>query len=508
MSDINGPNCQRRSLLKTVSALGTVGVLGSRAVQGQPADKQLPDTYSQYGTDGDSFHDPVYFRHLADLPAARRQVRQYERNGEKSAILTPHLREYVANTSQETLDITVTTTGRRAKRQSEGSFRRTLHGWEPTPGEVEQLRNYGKLRYVPEIASTKVGLSDVRLDDVREVADLGFALEIGHDPTVHRSGSNSQVSATTTRPSADDLRGSSHSDFDGVSHSLSSDLRIGYFNSGYAYGDGGDATDWSKNWAESQGINTSLAKDFTGLGTWKDASATHGTNVMDATAFMLDGKTTGSAHHVPLRVYDTSEGVKASEWRSAIEYALTKDIPASVTALETAANEPYCTSALCEELDSYTSAGYAMTVATGNDNKSSEVCHPATSYHAISVGGYFGSCSSGYSCDQGSNYGVIDYYADRYGIAYCKWCRTDWGNYAFQPDVYSAYEYNTDAGEDIAGTSYASPIVGAGTALHASANGPISYYDHINKYHKMSDHTVCPSDSSQQGDVLNVPELV
>lgn len=508
MSDEDKLNYRRRGVLKSAGALGAVGVLGSRVAQGQPTDKQLPNTYSQHGTDGDSFRDPAYFRHIADLSAARRLVRQYERSGKRSALLTPHLREQLEKSNQERVDITVTTTGRRARYTSNGSFGRTLHGWQPAPGEVEQLRSYGTVRYVPEVASTKVGLSSVQVDDVAEIADLGFVLEIGHDPEVRLRETNSQLSTTATPPSADDLRSSSHSDFDGVSHSLDSGLKIGCFNLGYAYGDGGHATEWSKNWAESQGIDTGLAKDFTGAGSWKSSDATHGTNVMDATAFMLDGKTTSSSHHVPLRVYDTSEDIKASEWRNAIEYAVKNDIPASVTALETAANEPYCTSTLCEELDSYTSAGYAMTVATGNDDESSEVCHPATSYHAIGVGGYFGSCSGGYSYDQNSNYGSIDYYADNYDTAYCKWCHTDWGDYGFQPNVYSAYEYDTDASVTIAGTSYASPIVGAGTAIHASANGPISYYDHVRKYHEMSNYTVCPSESSQQGDVLNVPNLV
>lgn len=495
----------RRTVLKSIVAAGTVGGFTVGTARGQPADKRLPSTYDRHGTAGDSFEDPAYFRHLADLPVTRQLLDRYERSGDVSQILTPELQRRLRETDRERVDVTVSTTGRPTTLTTDGPFERTLYGWEPTPGELSRLREFGSIRFAPDIASTKVGLSGVDTDDITPLADLPFVLEVGYDPEV-RAPTNSVTTASET--TADDLRSSSHSDFDSVSHTLDSGLKIGCFNLGYAYGDGGDTTDWSKNWAESQGIDTGLAKDFTGNGTWKEYDHDHGTNVMDTTAYMLEGRTSSSSHHVPLRVYDINDSdIKASEWRNAIEYALKKDIPASVTSLETAANEGYCPSTLCEELDSYTSAGYAMTVATGNDNKESEVCHPATSYHAISVGGYNGSCSGGYSCDGASNYGTIDYYYDPRDIPYCKYCYNSYGDNKFQPDVYSCYEFQTDAGNVIAGTSFASPVVGAGTAIHASANGAISYYDHLLKYHDMNNYVVCPSGSSEEGDVLNVPDL-
>lgn len=508
MTEESSHNTGRRAVLGTIGSIGTVGLVGKRA-RATPASKETPETYARHGTLGETFEDPVNFRHLADTTAAQRRWDRYERTGDRGEILTPHLQNFLSDGSGE-VDITVTTTGRRSTVRSNGPFSRTINGWEPTPAEVKQLAEYGDIRFVPSVISTKVGLANVAIEDLSELAELPFVLELGYDPKVRQAGNASVTTSSVSVPTIDDLKTSSHCDFDSVFSSLNSDIRIGYFSGGYPYEDGGSTTSFSKNWAESQGIDTGLCKDFTSSGGWQDAD-NHAANVLDTTAYMLDGKTDGD-HHVVLRTYDGD--VSASEWRNAIEYAVTNDIPASVTALETAANEPYCTSTLCEELDSYSSAGYVMTAATGNDDKTDEVLHPATSYHCIGVGGYLGSCSGGYEewsdpdYDFGSNYGYIDYYSNNFGTAYCTWCYEDDGGYGFKGNVYSAYSFTTDAGNEISGTSFASPVAGAGAALNASAKGSMSYDNRVDLYDSMSDVSVCPDEASRNGDVLNAPELV
>lgn len=504
MSDNSSFRGTRRTVLQTVGAFGTIGTVGSRIVSGQPTEKETPDSYDQHGTQGNSFSDPAYFRHISDLGSANRRINQYERSGNWELLLTHSLRKKISESNEDQINITVTTTGQRSKFSTNGPFERTLYGWTPAPGEIKRLSQFGEVIQIPDVASTKVGISNVAIDDLSKLADLPFVLEIGHDPEIQPAN----TSLTTTSSSQyhiDDLKTSSHSEFDTVSQSVTSDIRIGYFHMGYEYGDGGQTTPYTKNWAEKQGIDKNLAKSFMSDCSWKDGRP-HGMMVADTTAYMLSRLIEGGSTHVPLKVDDYSQTVTASVWRDALDYALKNDIPVGVTSHETAENEPYCTSTLCEELDSYTSAGYAMTVATGNDSSSTEVCHPATSYHAISVGGYSDQCSGGYERDSNSNYAEIEYYNDTYDTPYCSWCHNDWGDYKFQPDVYSSYSFETD-GDNISGTSVSSPVVASGTAVHAAAYGPTDYYDHIRKYHNMSNQAVCPSGASKKGGVLHAPDL-
>lgn len=435
------------------------------------------------------------------MPAIKRQLDAYERTGEPGHLLTADLARKLEDVSGGTVGITVSTCGERAEITSRGQFGRQLHGWRPTADEVAELKKYGDVINVPEVISTKVALSNVAVDALSKIAALDFVLEIGHNPTINvRTGTEDGVSTEAT-PTADDLNTSSYSDFDSVVYDITTLTQVGVIGTGYP-----DRTDWSKTWAESIGIDTNKAKDFVGSD-WR-TGLEHGTNCADTVAYMVNDGDPESNFIVSLKVWDDDNNeVVTSAFANAIEYALTNDIPICSTSIETHANEGTCPSTLCDELESYCSAGYMITCATGNDSLETEVCHPATSYYTIGVGGYNGSCSGGYSRDGASNYGDILYHDRNFNTTYCSWCYNAAGEWGFKPDVYSCYQFNTDAGNTIAGTSFAAPVVAAGGAVHHSIYGSTSYSTHRSKYHGMDNHLVCPSDSSELGDVLHVPDL-
>lgn len=491
----------RRRFLHGVGVVASLSAVGASSAVASPAEKRTPDPYPKTGS-GPSFESDAYFRHISELPSVKRQLRAYEKTGEIGHLLTRDLQRKLAESTSQTLDLTVSTCGERVEMYSKGQFGRLLHGWRPTDAEVGELRKYGDVVFVPDVVSTKVGLSDVAVEDIPKIAALDFVLEIGHDPVLQFPDDETNgISTQSSTPTADDLKTSSHNSFDSETYDLTTYTQVGVIGTGYP-----SSTSWSKNWAEYIGIDTNKAKDFV-ESDWRNGLK-HGTDCTDTVAYMLKEGDPESNLMVPLKVYDTSNyEVVTSAFRSAIDYATKNDIPICSTSVETAANEGTCPSTLCEELDSYCSAGYMITCATGNDDLETEVCHPATSYFTIGVGGYNGSCTGGYSCDANSNYGTILYYDDNFNTTYCSWCYNAAGQQSFQPDVYACYSFNTDAGNNIAGTSFAAPVVAAGGAVHHSVHGATSYSTHRSKYHGMNNHTVCPSGSSESGDVLHVPDL-
>jgi hypothetical protein len=504
--------------MKTIGGFGTLSIVGGRNVQGQPEQKERPNTYDKRGTQGTSFEDPAYFRHVADLPSARGRLRRYERTGETASLLTPHLHQKIQTMGLETVDIQVQTTGRRNRIVSNGPYGRQLFGWQPTPNETKRLGEFGTVRETPNVASTNVGVSDVSTDDLAEIADLPFVLEIGADPTVSgrnsthslkQSEATSSVSTTSsTLPWVGDIEGSAHSAFDSVSHSLDSDLRVGFFIG--KYDKTGGASRYDTNWGKKVGINSDLAKDFTDSGGWQGGENSHSTDVLNTTARFLTNYNPTGDPLVPLRVWEEgTENIRASNFSNAIDYALTNDIAVSVTAVLITDNVSYCPSTVCSELESYTDAGYAMVVASGNQGDEKDgVDDPSQSYHTIGVGGYSGSCSGGKEHETSSQYDEVMYHDS--GLTYCSWCYDGGRTSKFTPDVHSCYSFYPTSNKDnelLYGTSFSAPVVAAGTAVHASANGAVYYSDHLQKYHQMNNHNVCPSSPSQLGQVLHMPDI-
>lgn len=506
----NDNNASRRRYIKGIGAFTSLSFVGVGSASANPSEKQIPKPYKKHGQQGASVKSSVYLKHVSELQSLRKRLKAYESTDNSNHIFTTDLKRQLRSSPTENIDITVSTCGERSEIISRGQYGRPLHGWQPKEREIERLKTFGDVEFIPEIISTKIGLSDVAVDALEKIASLDFVLEIGFDPELQLpDGANSDVSSSGSTPSADDLKTANHSDFESVSYTISTLNQVAIIGTGY----NGD-TDWRKNWAKSigdanvewNGIDTSKAKDFINSN-WKKGHP-HGTNCADTVAYMLKEKDPHSDFIVPLKVYDPDTGnANASATRQAIEYALTNDIPVSSMSVETTNDVGYCTSTLCEELQSYTSAGYAVACATGNDSKESEVCHPATSYYTIGVGGYSGSCSGGYSRANESNYANVLYDDTDSSYEYCSWCHDASGTSGFQPNVYSCYSFKTDDGVTKSGTSFAAPVVAAGSSLHYAEHGNISYDKHLSKYNNMNNKTVCPDSASKLGNVLYVPYL-
>lgn len=494
--------------------IGTTSIIGDRLDRLGQSEKDIPSTYDKHGTQGQSFEDPAYFAHLTDQAPARARIRRYGRTGNIEELLTPHLQAKIEQEKPETIDIQVQTTGRKAHIRSKGPYGRKLHGWQPTPAEIKRLSDYGSIGATSDIVSTNVGITDVSTDDLSEIAELPFVLEIATNPTIkHQNEDNSQNSVTrqsselttgSTEPSIEDLKSSNHSDFDSVSHTLDSGLRVGFFIAGYDTS--GDETRYDTNWGKATGLNTNLAKSFLDSQGWKGNNQ-HATNVLNTTAQILYDYKSSDNHLVPLRVYDYSEGCKASDFANAVDYAVKNDISAAITSTIITDNISACPSTVCAELESYSSAGYVMDVAAGNSQKEAPgtVDDPAQSYYSVGVGGYRGSCSGGreHATDD-SQYGDITY-------EYCAWCYDEGRTAKFSPDVYSCYRFHATPAEDkppLKGTSFAAPIAAAATAIDASANNGDSYATRLDRYHSMNNYDICTSTEAQLGQVLHAPDII
>jgi|GEM_PF-1836459 len=505
-------NFSRRSVVGSLAGFGALSTVGTRAVRAQPTEKDRPDRYERQGAQGDSLDAPAYFRHLLDTTGGRAGVRRYERTGATEALVTPALRREL-DEGRETVDLQIQTTGRRSPIQSRGPLRRELNGWRPTATEIKRLGEYGEVGRTPEVASTKVPVAGVAVDDLAEIADLPFVLQLNHDPEVEGargSETTSEVTASST-PTADDIRSSDHANFDAVS--ASTDVKLGGFVGGYT--DGGPKV-YSQNWAETVGIDTGLAGDYSNAGGWRDSLGTgyvsHGTKVLNTAAYFLKPFTTASDPMVPFRVHnpDKSKLTKASDFSATVDAAIINDVAASVCSLIITQNISACPSTVCAELDSYASAGYTMSVACGSQSKYSSVDDPASSYFTVGIGAYEGEEQDGFNRQNPSQHVSVDYFNQYTGLPYCPWCHNYVSDTKFCPDVYAHGEfsptYNTSA--RLQNTSMAAPIVAAGSAVELSANPGDSYQTRLERYHGMSQYPIYPDEASVLGEAFCTPDLV
>jgi len=495
-------NLSRRSVLGSLAGFGTLSTVGVRTVRAQPTEKDRPNRYGRQGTQGDSLDAPTYFRHLLDTTGGRAGVQRYERTGATAALVTPALRREL-NKNRETVNLQIQTTGRRSPIRSRGPLRRELNGWQPTPAEIRRLAEYGEVGPTPEVASTKVPVAGVSVDDIAEIADLPFVLQLNHDPEVQGTNdtkTTSEVTTTSSTPTADDIRSSAHANFDAVS--ASTDVKLGAFFGGYS--DSGPVV-YSENWAETVGIDTGLAKDFTDTEGWRgNDRIKHGTKVLNTAAYFLKPFVTRSDQLVPLRVFNDREqdDVYASIVGNAIDYAITNDIAAGVCSLLLKHNVSACTSAVCPELDSYAAAGYTMAVASGSQDLDDSVDDPASSYFTVGVGAYGNSTQDGFNRYTYSQSGTVD-------LRYCPWC-ADFGGYDhFCPSVYGPGDftptYNTDG--SLIATSMAAPVVAAGSAIDISVHPGDAYTTRLHRYHGMNNYPIYDESTSILGDAFWAPDV-
>lgn len=493
----------RRTYVRSVGAVTGFGVLGTGSAVASPDEKQTPEHYAKKGAQGNSNESDVYLTHVSELDPVKRQLSAYERTRDLRHLLTFHLQQVLGSRSEDALDVTVSTCGER-NTVTTTKYGREIHGWRPTTEEVKHLAEFGSVTFVPQVASTKVGLRNVSVSDLARIAALNFVLEIGYDPELQLQNggtSSSGVETSSTTPTADDLKTTSHNAFNSVTYDLTYLTQVGIVGTGYP-----STTDWSKLWADPL-IDRDKANSFISGTTW-DTGHEHGTNVADTVAYMVQEGDPHSDLIVPLRVWqDSKPYVPASALRNAIEYALTNDVEVLNISVETKDNSGYCTSTACEELDSYIDAGYVVACAAGHDSKETEVCYPATSHFTVGVGGYSGSCSGGYHQKSDSNYGTILYYNSAQNSSFCSWCHNEAGDQKFQPNVYGCGRFDTDDNVELSGNSYAAPAVAAAGAIHHSIHGATNYSDKLSDYNGMDKHIVCESDASQKGDILHVPDV-
>lgn len=465
--------------------------------------KSLPALYHERGAQSGSPTSDVFLTHVSELPSVKRRLSSDGRRRHVGHVVSAQLRRTLQRDPSKTVDLTVETTGERTSVTTRSQFGREIHGWRPTADEIAELSEFGDVTYVPEVISTKVGVGGVKVSDVEKIATLEFVLGVGHDPDLEpiADGDIGVSVQAEARPTADELKSSSHMGFDAAVYDLTPLTQIGIIGGGYT-----GVTDWSQPWAASIGIDTAKARDFIG-DDWTTGTK-HGTNVADTAAYMLkDG-----SHHpnlfVPLQVYEPDYGlVKGSVMRSAIEYALLHDIAVVNISVETAEYESHCPSTVCAELHAYTTAGYLAVVASGNDSRKRKVCHPATSHFSITTGGYSGQCVGGYYRHGRSNYGRINYVDAESNTVSCPWCYESAGVAEFQPNVYACYTFTTDAGETIGGTSFAAPLVAAAGAIRHAVHGSDGFAEKLSDFTGMDDKVVCESDASHRGRVLHVPAL-
>lgn len=482
------PDEQRREFLKWASAVGLASVSPATMaeVAEARAERPIPDSVPA-GRRGDPTAD-VHHPHPTELPEHRDTVERYERTGDPTELINPVLREHVRENSPETVDVKVRTVGERATVISEGTYERTIDGWRPTGNEVAQLARFGDVEFVPEFISTRVELADVDVDDLKAIADLGFVIGVAWNPPVELEWHQNPVPV-------EDLYSNSYYWFDGVSgnYSVPSDLRIGIIDTGYV---GGGTSAYSSSHAESSphGIDTSLAETFEPNWDYDDGR-NHGDTVADSAAYMLDDG--HSDLFVPLKFLGETQNSRTST--EAIEFAEKHDIDVINMSFGGPSSDSQCPETYCDELDSYTSAGFIPTASSGNSDADGTVTFPGGEWLSIGVGGIDDSgCSADdtYSAHDDSNHGTIAY--DN-----CSYCSARAPvTEQFVPHVYASYATETEAGEVAGGTSNAAPQAAAAAVIMQS-NGLYNYDEAESIYRNMNYFDICPSGEAQEGQLLD-----
>lgn len=458
------------------------------------ADAKEEKTGSETTSSGRPTSD-VNITHATELPMMQRRVDEYNRNGNSKVfyhkLLAEHLRQ---NPGKGSFDLIVTTIGE-AKTVTSNRYGRTINGWTPTTDEIATLEEYGDIEYVPEFISTDVGLQNVARRDLPRIASLDFVLSVNVEgKTKVGSGCKGDEIGVDT------LRSTSYFSFDTVEndYTIDSDIRIGVIDTGYD----GSKTSYGNSYAADIGIDTNLAKDFTGSGTWNADEYPHGTDVADTIAYMLGTDKGHSDLFVPLRANESSNSDRVTNIKNAVEYALQNDIDVINTSLavylsDGTGSTDYCTQKICAEHDAYTDAGYLPFATAGNDGYTGKVDIPGGSWLTIGVGGINdGSCNTNdYSRD-----GTSDY-APSFDYTTCSYCDY-YANSGSTPAVYGAYANKTDAGICLNGTSFSSPQAAAAGVIMVS-NDQYSYTSSLQLFEDMNSYTVCPDEAAKRGQLID-----
>jgi hypothetical protein len=501
----------RRQFLEWASAVGLASVAPGTIAEIADAKTQRSDSPRPYATNGAAGPDPsdeVFFAHVTEHAGYKRRIERFEEQGDPTELFHPHLREFLAeDAGQETLNVAVNTLGERNTVTSRGGYQRKLHGYRPTRDEVERLEQFGDVVHIPEVISTKVSMRNVSRDALESIASLDFVVGVNKDPD----------DVTPDGASADDLLTSDYYWYSSTQscYSVSTAVTIGILDDGY---EGSGASTYTESYAETIGIDTSLANDFTEDGDWSNVTYTddgnlvyHGDDVADSAACMLKDGDTHDDLFVPLKVASDEQSYWASNTREAIEYATTNGIDV-INLSYGGGTQSTCPSTYCEELDSYTDAGYYPFASAGNDYEESSVTFPGGEWLTIGVGGFDADCSGDddYKRDAASNYGEIYYDDPTTSDTYCTWCSAEASDISqHSPHVYGCYETYTDGGT-LYGTSFASPQAPAAGVLFR-AEGYLDYQECQSRFRNMDYYTICDdesTDSAELGQLLNAYDVV
>lgn len=441
----------------------------------------------------------VEHTHFVELPSVGEQLARYRARGDPTGLYNPALVDHLeSHPDKRSFKLVVRTVGERSVVEMNGPADRTIRGWRPTEGEIGELSRYGEVGFAAEVASTTVSLHGVDRADIPAVARLPFALEVNWDPPL----------SFEEGVSTENLRGSEYFQFTDVPEdvSLPSWLRIGILDGGY-----GGSGSFEIPHAEAVGIDEELATDFTDEGDWRTADD-HGSDVTNICARMLAG-----GHDdlfVPLKVrpvnHTSSRLDVQDSVRAAIEFAEMNGIDVLNISLGTSGVRTACPSLYCPELYSYTQAGFLPFAAVGNLDVNG-VEFPGGEWTTIGVGGVTHDCSSGNGYERfeddagyyGSSYGYIQFHDPFEQMTHCHYCRAaSEGVGEFSPKVYGSYVVETDAGEALHGTSYASPQAAAVGAI-MRGNGLADYGQAESIFRAMDGYIVCPDEAAGEGQLLD-----
>jgi hypothetical protein len=483
----------RRQFLQWASTVGLAAFAQDTVTEvakafpekGDPDEDPVPESER-----GDPTNDSNV-THVLELPGIRRQIDEFEENGDPKVFYNDGLESLLQNDpGKNEFSIVVRTLGEEITKTSSGPYQRTINGWRPTQQEIKTLNQYGKITWTADFASTTVSMEKVSRETLPKIASLDFVVQISYDPEIKPMG----IDITKIRST--DYTWFSYEDGD---YDLPSHVSIGIIDTGYE----GSETPCSSTHAKDIGLDTSLAKDFTNDGDWSNdtymeannMSYSHGTAVADISAYMLDDSACHSETFVPLKIWDDGDSSTsaADRLRSALEYAYDNGIDvANISAgwQKGSGARTYCNEQFCSELDTYcNSGGYIAVAASGNAGDENGVDQPGGSWLTVNTGGSNeNSCTEDYHRHPDSNY------CDSYDWTTCSWCN-QYDSSGHTPIVYSPYSVTTDAGKTIDGTSFSAPVAAA-CGVIMQANLLYNYQSARDIYYDMSYYSVCHDSSS------------
>lgn len=454
----------------------------------------------------------VYFPHPIGNTRRNQRLNSYERSGNPTDLFTDELDRKYRSGTENSINIHIFTEGEKIKRTS-SKYERSLHGWRPTEGEVEKLREFGEIAYSSGLTSTRVTLMDVSPNELINIADLPFVQSV----TIADSSEGMIVGANCPKEKNDgapmeNVRQYNHTNFDLAMNyaDLSTSIRAGFIDSGYSM-------DEQEHDASSE-YDSQHAKDF-GMAhnshdfvtedsfNWIYDKEGHGTGVADTFAYMLDPDDEHYGDNIAiLRITDATLGIAEinSNIREAIEYAIEEDIEVINIAHGGSYSNHY--NEFCDELKAYAMCGYIPVAAVGNQGNDN-MRFAGSSHWTIGVGGYdpINPCESGvfaeYNKDECSSFGTTISYSE------CDTCyERSSGNPVFHPTVYGCYSIETDKPDYASGTSNSAPQVAAAAMLMQN-NGLFDFDKAEQIFESMNLIEICDEfNYAKRGEVLNAYE--